>query len=252
MQQQFEQATQLIPSYSTMGRAQGAIRADNLLERGVYANRGAISGCPSASGVLIVSHFSEADIEQRYIDYSDNANIVSMRMKTGSHNWTDWEKMIRASDLEKRLTALEASLSEPMTGAVMAFAMENEPPGWLECNGRALPIADYSRLFGRIGHRYGGGPTHFNLPDYRGEFLRGWDRGRGADPGRAFATFQPMGIQSHDHEIGGLIEHRMSIHDIAVAVWDHRHGSDGRKRTLPAGGNETRPRNMAVMYCIKV
>ena len=166
----------MIPAYSTLD-GQETARADNLLERGVYANRGTITGCPSTSGVLIVSRFSATDVEQRYIDFLNNANRVSMRMRSGGHNWTSWEALIKASDLEARLSALEASLSEPMTGAVMAFAMENEPPGWLECNGRALPIGDYSKLFGRIGHRYGGGPNHFNLPDYRGEFLRGWDRG---------------------------------------------------------------------------
>lgn len=81
-----------------------------------------------------------------------------------------------------------AAASVP-TGAVLPFAAETPPTGYLECAGQTLTISAYPALFNVIGNRYGGdGVTTFKLPDYRGEFLRGWDHGRGLDPNAATRT----------------------------------------------------------------
>ena len=86
-------------------------------------------------------------------------------------------------------------------GAVMYFARNTAPPGWLKCNGAAISRTAYSKLFAAIGTVFGAGDgfTTFNLPDLRGEFVRGWDDGRGVDGGRAFGSFQAGMIQSHSH-----------------------------------------------------
>ena len=66
----------------------------------------------------------------------------------------------------------------------MVVAWPNDiPPAWaLECAGQTLLISAYPTLWGIIGTKYGGdGINNFKLPDYRGEFLRGWDHGRGLD-----------------------------------------------------------------------
>lgn len=89
------------------------------------------------------------------------------------------------------------------TGAVMYFAQQTAPVGFLECNGAAVSRTTYAALFAAIGTLYGSGngSTTFNLPDLRGEFIRGWDASRGADPARAFGSAQNHSIQSHKHVV---------------------------------------------------
>lgn len=77
-------------------------------------------------------------------------------------------------------------------GAVMHFAKNSPPAGWLKANGAAISRTAYADLFAAIGTTFGAGDgsTTFNLPDLRGEFLRSWADGRGVDTGRAFGSFQ--------------------------------------------------------------
>ncbi|QPB08629.1 tail protein [Burkholderia phage Mica] len=77
-------------------------------------------------------------------------------------------------------------------GMVMYFAGSAAPAGWLKANGAAISRTAYGALFARIGTTYGAGDgaNTFNLPDLRGEFLRGFDDGRGIDPSRAFGSMQ--------------------------------------------------------------
>lgn len=86
-------------------------------------------------------------------------------------------------------------------GAVMHFARTTAPSGWLKCNGAAISRTTYDALFAAIGTTFGAGDgfTTFNLPDLRGEFIRGWDDGRGVDGGRAMGSRQAGAIQSHSH-----------------------------------------------------
>lgn len=69
-------------------------------------------------------------------------------------------------------------------GAVMAFAGTTPPAGWLLCDGASLSRTEYAALFAAIGTAHGA-PTSatFNLPDYRGRFLRGASGSSGRDPG---------------------------------------------------------------------
>lgn len=91
----------------------------------------------------------------------------------------------------------------PPPGAVIHFARDSAPTGWLKCNGAAVARTTYAALFAAIGTTWGAGDgvSTFNLPDLRGEFIRGWDDGRGVDSGRAFASFQDQGVVSHNHGI---------------------------------------------------
>lgn len=86
-------------------------------------------------------------------------------------------------------------------GAIQLFAMNTVPTGWLECNGAAVSRTTYANLFAAIGETYGAGngTTTFNLPDLRGQFVRGWDNGRGVDPGRAVGSQQNSANQAHTH-----------------------------------------------------
>eukprot|EP00494_Astrolonche_serrata_P023445 UN23703 len=69
------------------------------------------------------------------------------------------------------------------------FAGVTVPTGWLECNGQSAPSA-LAAVLGQA-----------NVPDLRGEFVRGYDNGRGVDTGRALLSSQSGEIQSHDHSV---------------------------------------------------
>lgn len=75
------------------------------------------------------------------------------------------------------------------TGLLMDWFLETPPTGWLERNGASLLITDYPELYAVIGKMYGSADAnHFNLPDDRGLFGRGWDNGAGIDPDAASRT----------------------------------------------------------------
>ncbi|HCL3991276.1 TPA: phage tail protein [Pseudomonas aeruginosa] len=144
-----------------------------------------------------------------------------------------------------------------MVGAVVAFACSNPPAGFLIANGAAISRATYPELFARIGTTYGtgNGSTTFNLPDYRGEFIRGVDLGRGVDPGRAFGSLQLDALQAHTHvSVVTAIGLSGGTGEFSGAA-----GSPGgtrvTDRVVEVSGarvaTETRSRNVAALICIK-
>lgn len=138
-------------------------------------------------------------------------------------------------------------------GQVAFFAAAGAPAGWLKCNGAAVSRSTYSALFNRIGTTFGAGDggSTFNLPDLRGEFVRGWDDGRGIDSGRAFGSAQASQNLSHTHtsvigqSSGGSSGGQYSSGD------DYTNSVYTNANTSASGGNESRPRNTALLACIK-
>ena len=133
-------------------------------------------------------------------------------------------------------------------GAIMAFARSTPPEGWLECNGQAVSRTTYAALFAAIGTTFGAGDgsTTFNVPDLRGEFIRGWDHGRGVDAGRAFGSAQADALRSHNHTYTRPA-YGSSLCPGVGKGWVEIDADV----TGSTGGTETRPRNIALMYCIK-
>ena len=137
-------------------------------------------------------------------------------------------------------------------GAVMHFAMNSAPTGWLRANGAAVSRATFAALFAVIGTTYGAGDgsTTFNLPDLRGEFIRGWDDGRGVDTGRGIGTTQAgqMPLHTHNYQLYGQTFSGSSGGTAPNAT-------PVATPTTAAGGtenaSENRPRNIALLACIK-
>lgn len=73
-------------------------------------------------------------------------------------------------------------------GFPLPWPQETPPSGWLKCNGAAFDKAKYPKL--AVAYPSG------NLPDLRGEFLRGWDDGRGVDSGRVLLSAQGDAIRN--------------------------------------------------------
>lgn len=142
-------------------------------------------------------------------------------------------------------------LSSAFAGCVTYFARNTPPGGWLKANGALVSRTTYSRLFSSIGTTFGAGDgvTTFALPDLRGEFVRGWDDSRGVDSGRALGSLQADELKSHIHTVP------------ADTGWVYSAGSSSNAKpqqsgsssisTGSTGGTETRPRNMALLACIK-
>ncbi|GHM10779.1 hypothetical protein ECZU41_54470 [Escherichia coli] len=74
-------------------------------------------------------------------------------------------------------------------GVPVPWPSATPPTGWLKCNGAAFSSEKYPNLAKAY-------PTN-KLPDLRGEFIRGWDDGRGIDPRRALLSLQNGGVESH-------------------------------------------------------
>lgn len=136
------------------------------------------------------------------------------------------------------------------TGAVNTFAMNLAPTGWLSCDGSLVSRATYSNLFSIVGTLYGvgDGSTTFTLPDLRGEFVRGFDAGRGIDSGRSFGSAQADEFESHNHTFSGRTSITSGSSNVG-GVGGTTISTTGY--TTSAGGTETRPRNIALLYCIK-
>lgn len=134
-------------------------------------------------------------------------------------------------------------------GAMMFYPGLTPPVGWLIRNGAEISRNLYAKLFAVIGITYGvgNGSTTFNLPDDRGLFERGWDNGRGYDPGRTFGSEQADEFRAHNHTASRLDG---GLQDVALSTAGNR-AYRGNTATDGAGGSETRPRNRAYLPIIK-
>ena len=136
-------------------------------------------------------------------------------------------------------------------GAVMYFAMLDVPPGWLACDGTYYQQADYPALCSAIGATYGGdGVTGFSVPDLRGEFLRCLDAGRGVESGRQIGSWQEDCNREHSHnyQIGAVVDMQYSGEGYSQNLGVQNGVMDAD--TMPSGGGEARPRNVALLACI--
>ena len=172
------------------------------------------------------------------------------------------------------------------SGSVFCMAVDVVPSGYLECDGSAVSRTTYAALFAVVGVSYGvgDGSSTFNVPDLRGEFIRGFDNGKGTDSGRAIASSQGGSNLSHSHTATSTSSVTDSGHFHSTNVdnsnlFPANGGTTigfGGGGSYPAtnfgtmanattgvtvatstsvandGGSETRPRNIAMMYIIKI
>ena len=150
-------------------------------------------------------------------------------------------------------------------GTIIGMTTSGVPDHYLECDGSTILRSVFPELFAVIGVSYGSGDaTNFIIPDMQGRFPRGWDHGATRDPDRAsradrgdgttgdnVGTTQSYMYQQHNHASSTSIR----------VIWPTNSGNgqcgnvSGRWLSsggpFDAGGNETRPLNINVMWIIK-
>ena len=185
-----------------------------------------------------------------------NALIVLDTKKTSiGHGHTVADVQGLKTALDKKIDADALPPGVPV-GSIVAFGAAKPPAGWLVCNGAAVSRETYPDLFTAIGTAFGAGDgaSTFNLPDLRGEFVRGWDNGRGVDAGRKFGSGQAEEIGPHHH---GMSQLRFwgrignGGNNMNAEFNTENAGTQRSIATDENDGAETRPRNVALLYCIK-
>lgn len=165
------------------------------------------------------------------------------------------EALVKGDHTQLRLAiaamiAASAAAIRVRPGIIEMFGGDTAPVGYLECDGAVVLRATYPDLFAAIGetHGAGDGVTTFALPDLRGEFVRGWDHGRGIDAARDVGSAQGQAVQAHTHSIPSNSDQGTGT--VSVEDGDGT-GTPRAINTGSTGGTETRPRNVALMYVIK-
>lgn len=157
------------------------------------------------------------------------------------------------------------------SGVIIQFAGATAPSGYLVCDGTAVFRTTYPNLFAAIGTTWGAGngTTTFNVPDLRGYFLRGSGTSvRDPDSPRAVGSAQAEAFASHTHTDAGHTHGTSAAGGVflvgsspgsGVAYTGAGSGTivtnpstaSGAAAIQATGGSETRPDNVAVLYCIK-
>ena len=237
----------------------------------------ASSFLPLAGGTVTGNVTLNAQSDVRFAD-ADSSNYIALQAPATV-----------AANLTLTLPAADGSSGQALTtngsgalafatiggvpiGAVFHFAASTAPTGFLKANGAAVSRTTFAALFAITGTTYGvgDGSTTFNLPDLRGEFIRGWADDRAVDTSRAFGSAQAEGTQllSHTHSttVTGFAKAQYGdTGSITYGAGFTQQNNDGditsnpNSASLtyttggpsPAGGAETRPRNVALLACIK-
>ena len=151
-------------------------------------------------------------------------------------------------------------------GVPVPWPSATPPTGWLKCNGAAFSAVEYPKLAKAY-------PTN-KLPDLRGEFIRGWDDGRGVDSGRSLLSAQNSLSFDHRHFLptaygsggDGLMSavfkddnSAMSYYPAGTNEYNASPSSGTILQTYSARntdgsdkfGNESRPRNISFNYIVR-
>jgi microcystin-dependent protein len=169
--------------------------------------------------------------------YTDaNGNISAEKLQSN--------KLVQSNSVGQLQSYTEA-------GMISYFAMETPPTGWLVCDGASYSISVYPDLAAAIGIIYGGSSGIFNVPNLQGYFIRGYDPTGSIDTDRnkkGFGVVQNDLIKNHNHYYAAGTGSGGASGARAGSV-------DSSLQTLATSGNEygseSRPKNIAMLACIK-
>lgn len=216
-------------------------------------------------GAIVADSVGDFNANQYLQIGSNNVNSYLHNKKSGKYLSMRNDGELRYDG--KRLLNVDDLSGMIPSGAVLYFAGQTAPSGWLKANGAAVSRSTYAALFAAIGTTYGTGDgrSTFNLPDLRGEFVRGWDDGRGVDSGRTFGSQQGDAIRNIKGTFSMLesrgTETTGAFNKQSATLTPSSFRSPGQganfvlefdaARSVPTA-TENRPRNIALLACIKI
>jgi len=177
---------------------------------------------------------------------------------------------IKDTYTKTEIEAMIAQASALPVGATVAFPLDKVAPGFLELDGSVKSIAVYPDLAAFLGTAFNKGDEgagNFRLPESRGEFLRGWDHGRGVDVDRAIGSSQLDALQNitGQYAANNGVQLAATGTVLGAFIATANGGTQLPNGTASSGvinmtfdasrvartANETRGRNLAVIWCIK-
>lgn len=243
--QQIQKGTTYV-NYPTVGTSQ--VTAENLndhVDNAVLlggAISGQLDGTPEDADYIVAERsgtlykYTIAAVKTLFSSITDGFLQISGGTMTGPLVLNSSTPATSATAASKGYVDATTAATIP-AGIIGLWGTSVPPAGWLEMNGQST--AGYPSLIALYGT---------NLPDLRGEFVRGWDNGRGVDTGRSIKSQQTQDIQPHTHS-----------YTVTGSVNSSGQGGTGSgliptsssSTTGSAGSVETRPRNVALMFIIK-
>lgn len=208
------------------------------------------------------------DVSNNWYMYSGLTVVGAATLGDGSSAVTQAKT---DSSTKLATTAYVQSVNAPV-GIPLPWPSETPPSGWLKCNGASFSATTYPELAKAY--------PSLKLPDLRGEFIRGWDDGRGVDSSRAILSSQAGAIETHSHVLGkiwsssdeststangaGLSRNIINVTPARSGVMEEVNSGYGLSIGFGAGGSmtskvavnptgvsETRPRNLAFNYIVR-
>ncbi|WP_339541225.1 phage tail protein [Pseudomonas sp. RA_5y_Pfl1_P24] len=229
-------------------------------EAGLWTDTGilyAVVKYPESYKPVLATSGSGKEFYIRSIFETSNAAVVTLLIDDtvvkATRAWV-MDYLGKGTYSKAEIETLIAQSSALPVGSMVAFPVDKVPAGFLEVDGSvksASAYPDLAKFLGAVFNKGDEGAGDFRLPESRGEFLRGWDHGRGVDTGRMIGSGQAHSLQRHDHAMwsGGSYGSTNPTGGGAAAAWVN--GAVTDMKTGITGSDETRPRNLAVMWCIK-
>jgi len=207
-----------------------------------------------------ISITSDGNINASSLYVNNNATIAGI-LTVGTNSVTIDGDTNNITGVNSVIDEIGGYLTTP-PGTLIFHCGNTAPSGFLKANGANISRSAYSALFNALGTTFGAGngSTTFTLPDMRGEFPRGWDDGRGVDSGRGFGAFQDIdwkgfsmtntGQNTFSYSHGPVYMGKSTssfIGNLFTGGWSAPASATGTQWD----SSEIRPRNIALLACIK-
>jgi hypothetical protein len=242
-----------------------------------YNPSGTNDPAPKITSIQLVGLKASQDLKNKtipntgigaYYEVTDSAVAVAITTNSKGTVRAQLDYANYQENVSERISSSALATAGFVVGEIRAFAFSDakqlEKQGWIECDGRSLQDDKYAELFKALGNAWGSDTPGiaFKISDLRGYFMRGWDHGAKHDPDAAnrgaisaaavtadnVGSLQSFGIQTHSH--GTPIPGFGNFSQGDSGGGSHLGITGGTWSTNNAGGAETRPVNVYVLYAI--